>query len=284
MENSHVLGDFTWTAYDNLGEAGTGRFAWARDGVVTGISIAEYPWRSCFQGDFDLAGFRRPQSYFRESIWRENCTPRIFTTHPEHYGEGFTGTRWHWYDVSSTWNFDDAYLGKPVKAEVYTDAHRVVFFLNGREVAQAVPEAGIASADILYERGELKAVSYKEDQQVGEYTLRTVGSPAKVLVEAERAELAADNRDLCYFSIRIVDGENDLVADAANELVCSCQGGELMAIFSGDPKNEDQYTSDRCHAYCGTAVAVVRTKNPGTVRLTVVSEGLLPAQATVEAI
>lgn len=62
--NPYIIGDFTWTAYDNLGEAGTGRYAWAREGVIKGISLAEYPWRTCFQGDLDLCGYRRPQSYF----------------------------------------------------------------------------------------------------------------------------------------------------------------------------------------------------------------------------
>ena len=46
-ENAFIIGDFTWTAIDNLGEAGTGRSIWERDGVIKGISLAEYPWRSC---------------------------------------------------------------------------------------------------------------------------------------------------------------------------------------------------------------------------------------------
>ena len=40
LRNNHVIGDFTWTAYDNLGEAGTGRALWARDGRIDGISLA----------------------------------------------------------------------------------------------------------------------------------------------------------------------------------------------------------------------------------------------------
>jgi beta-galactosidase len=148
MKNNHVLGDFTWTAYDNLGEAGTGRFLWERDGFIPGISLADYPWRACYQGDFDLCGFRRPQSYFRESIWVEDCEPKIFTTHPEHYGEGFSGTDWHWYDVHDTWTFDDKYIGKPVKVEVYTDADEIKFILNGKDIASATPIDGIATADI----------------------------------------------------------------------------------------------------------------------------------------
>lgn len=283
MENSHVIGDFTWTAYDNLGEAGTGRSAWARDGVITGISLAPYPWRSCYQGDFDLCGYRRPQSYFRESIWRADCEPKIFTTHPEHYGEGFSGTKWHWYDVLDSWTFADQYIGKPVKAEVYTDAEEIRFLLNGREVAAAKPVDGIASADILYEKGELTAVSYKNGKALKTSSLRTVGAPEKLRVVPEKTHFTADNRDLCYFEITVQDANGDRVPDADNELICACSGGELLAVFSGDPKNEDQYTSDRCHAFCGRAVAVVRAKQAGEVVLTVRGEGLQPDSACVQA-
>ena len=283
MKNNHVLGDFTWTAYDNLGEAGTGRFAWARDEVIKGISLAEYPWRCCYQGDFDICGYRRPQSYFRESIWKENCEPKIFTTHPEHYGEDFSGTGWHWYDVSDSWTFDDKYIGKPVKTEVYTDADEILFILNGKEVGTAKQEAGIASLDIPYEKGELTAVSYKGGKVVKTSSLHTVGAPYKVNIVPEKTEFTADNRDLCYFDLYVSDENGDRIPFAQNELECTCDGGELMCVFSGNPANEDCYTSEKCHAFEGRAVAVVRAKEPGNVTFTVSGERLKGDCVTVTA-
>ncbi len=283
MRNNYVLGDFTWTAYDNLGEAGTGRFAWARDGVIKGISLAKYPWRCCYQGDFDICGFRRPQSYFRESIWKENCEPKIFTTHPEHYGEDFSGTGWHWYDVNDSWTFDDEYIGKPVKAEVYTDADEIRFILNGNDVGTAKPEAGIASLDIPYEKGELTAVSYKDGKEIKKSSLHTVGLPSKVKIIPEKTEFAADNRDLCYFDLYVCDENGDRVPYAENELICVCSGGELMCVFSGNPSNEDFYTSEKCHAFEGRAVAVVRAKESGNITLTIGGEKLQADSVTVTA-
>ena len=168
MKYSHVLGDFCWTCYDNLGENGAGRSLWARDGVIPGISIAGHEWISCYQGDFDLAGFRRPQSYFREAIWRgpERAEAHIFTTHPEHNGEGFTGTQWHWYDVHETWTFPDEYLGKPVTAEIYTVADKVVWTLNGRAVGESVPEKAIAKITLPYERGTLACTLVKDGKDI----------------------------------------------------------------------------------------------------------------------
>ena len=283
MRNNYVVGDFTWTAYDNLGEAGTGRSAWARDGVISGISLAEYPWRCCYQGDFDICGYRRPQSYFRESIWKEDCEPRIFTTHPEHYGEEFSGTGWHWHEVSESWTFDDKYIGMPVKTEVYTDADEVCFILNGREVGKSKPVEGIAYLDIPYEKGVLTAISYKNGKEIKRYSLHTVGTPTQVKIVPEIINFAADNRDLCYFDLYVCDENGDRIPYAQDEMICVCSGGELMGIFSGDPANEDAYTSEKCHAFDGRAVAVVRAKNPGDITLTVHVKNLKEGCVTVTA-
>ncbi len=278
-----VIGDFTWTAYDNLGEAGTGRYAWERDEVIKGISLAAYPWRSCYQGDFDLCGYRRPQSYFREAVWIGGTEPRIFTTHPEHYGEGFTGTGWHWYDVLDSWTFDDAYLGKPVKCEVYTDADEVVWFVNGVEVGKSVPVKAIATLDIPYEKGEVSVIATKNGVEVGRSALHTVGEAAMITVMPETMELTADGRDLCYIDISLTDASGDRIPDDRRQISCMVEGGILLGVLSGDPANEDQYGSDTCHLYEGRALAVVAADTAGFVKVTVTAEGVCAGTAVVAA-
>ena len=261
MRNSNVIGDFTWTAYDNLGEAGTGRASWGEDDYVFGISLAEYPWRTCYQGDFDLCGFRRPQSYFRESIWKDSTEPHIFTTHPKHNGDTLSGTGWHWYDVADTWTFDDEYIGKPVKTEVYTSADEIVFILNGKEAAHASPVKGIATAYIPYEKGELTAVAIRDGKEEKSFALKTTGESYKVHAVPEKNEIIADNRDLCFVRIYIEDENGNVVCDADNEIECTVGGGELMAFFSGNPCNEDQYGDNKCHAFYGKALAIIRCES-----------------------
>ncbi len=277
-----VLGDFTWTAHDNLGEAGAGRFAWPQDDFVP-VTIGPWPWRTCYQGDLDICGFRRPQSYFREAIWIGGAEPRIFTTHPAHFGEELRGTPWHFYDVHDTWTFDDAYIGNPVKAEVYTDADEIEWILNGNSLGRTAPEKAIASIEIPYEKGELTAVAYKAGKECGRSSLHTIGKPSALRLTPEKKTLAADRRDLCYLQIEITDENGDRVTDAMHELVCMVEGGELMGIFSGDPKNLDQYGSDRCHAFEGRALVIVRASKPGKVTVTVGNRDLGTARATVTA-
>lgn len=281
---SYVIGDFTWTAYDNIGEAGTGRSVWKRDGVIKRITLADYPWRCCYQGDLDLCGYRRPQSYFREAVWLGNTEPHIFTTHPEHYGEEFSGTGWHWYDVNDTWTYEDCYIGKPVRAEVYTDADEIEFILNGNSLGLVKPIEAIARMDIVYEPGCLTAVSYKNGRKVKEFSLNTVGAAKKVIIVPEQDAILADNRDICFLEIYIADGNGNRVPDSTAKIDCQVAGGELLGIFSGSPDNEDDYASASCHAFYGRALAAVRTKHPGSVAVCVVSEGLKSGYVTINAV
>lgn len=287
-ENSYVLGDFTWTAFDNLGEAGAGRMFWAREmetyDATFDIGLCGYPWRACYQGDYDLCGFRRPQSYFREAIWRKNTEPRIFTTHPEHFGEESGGTGWHWYDVNESWTYDDCYVGRPIKAETYTVADKIEWFVNGEKVGESVPVDAIATIETVYRKGEIRAVAYKDGAPYSEYTLRTVGEPTAVVLTPEKTEIVADRRDLCYVRIQIVDGEGQNVELDGKEIICAVHGGELCAVFSGDPQSVDDVNSNRCHTFKGHAVAIVRAKNPGKVRMTVFADGLSGQTVNVDAI
>lgn len=272
LKHPYVIGDFCWTCYDSLGENGTGRFSWARDGVVPGITVTGYDWISCFQGDFDLAGYRRPQSYYREAIFK-GCTvkPRIFTTHPTHTGEGFTGTQWHFYDVHETWTFEDEYLGKPTRAEVYTLADRVVWELNGKCVGESIPEKAIASITVPYERGTLKATLYKDGETVGEATLTTHGDAKDFVLSPERESITPDGSDLVYLTVDIVDADGAHVPESDARIDVTVTGGELLGIFSGNPR--EAYQSGFCHAFEGHAVAVVRACEAGEVTVTATALG-----------
>ena len=110
-----------------------------------------------------------------------------------------------------------------------------------------------------------------------------MGTPTQVKIVPERTDFAADNRDLCYFDLYVCDENGDRIPYAQDELTCICGGGELMGIFSGDPANGDAYTSEKCHAFDGRAVAVVRAKNPGDITLTVHGKNLKEDCVTVTA-
>lgn len=282
MENDYVMGDFGWTAVDNIGEVGHGRGFWISQEEFSKQRVG-YPWRTCYQGDLDLCGYRLPKSYFREAVWHADREPRIFVTKPEHFGKEYHCTDWGWQDVYEVWSFDEQYIGQKVKLETYTDADEVVWLLNGKEIGRSIPVKAIASLETVYEKGDLTAVTFKEGKEIKRYTLSTTGAASRILVKPEQQSFAADRRDLCYFDIFITDEEGRLIGDAGNEISCEVTGGELLGIFSGDPCNEDQFTSNVCHTYRGRALAIVRTAQRGNVSIKVTSKDLLMGQAAVTA-
>lgn len=280
-DNIYNIGDFTWTAYDNLGEVGHGNFFWEREKET--VNLHEYPWRTCYQGDLDLCGNRRPQSYYREAVWFGGNEPRIFVTHPEHFGETLYGRGWHWYDVQESWTFDDKYIGRPVKVETYIQADKVEWYINGKLVGESVPEKTIASLNTVYEKGEITAVAYKNGKEFSRYTLETTGGAVAVNVVPESNSLKADNRDLCYFDITVVDGKNRLVADAEEEITAYVTGGEFMGMFSGNPISEDDFATNVCHTFKGRATAIVRAKDAGKVKILITGKNLASGCAEVTA-
>jgi len=137
--------------------------------------------------------------------------------------------------------------------------------------------------DIPYEKGELTAVSYYGGVEHKRSTLRTVGAPAGIIAVAEKNEFSADNRDLCYVQITVLDADGNHVTHAQNELSCVVEGGELLSLYCANPANEDDYKNGKCHAFEGRALAVVRACKAGDVTLTLTGEGLSGTSLTVKA-
>ena len=269
MDNDHVIGDFVWTAYDNLGEAGVGRVVWDSTGEDHGFT-GPWPWRSCFQGDMDLCGYRTGQSYFREIMWEafdgHSDKMALYTTHPCHNGDTFWGTGWHWRDVEDTWTFDDEWLGKPVKVDAYADADEVEFFLNGVSCGKAPVEKLEASLEIPYEKGTVEAVAYRDGKEIARCCLKTTGKAAAVTAEADRPVIKADRQDLSYVALTIVDAEGARVPYETSVINIEVSGaGRLAGIGSGNPCTEENYGTPYCKAYEGRAMAAVVADEPGEI-------------------
>lgn len=63
-----VIGDFVWTGWDYLGEAGTG---WTGYGPEW-QGIAPYPWHLAYCGEIDALGYKRPLAYYRNESHRRS--------------------------------------------------------------------------------------------------------------------------------------------------------------------------------------------------------------------
>jgi beta-galactosidase len=137
-ENSHVIGDFTWTGWDYLGEAGLGRVDYPDENYKPTGSAGPYPWLVGWSGDIDITGHRRPPSYYREIVFGLRHEPYIAVQGPEYHGRKSVAGQWSWTDSVSSWSWG-VREGSPVKVEVYSDADEVELLVNGRSLGRRRP-------------------------------------------------------------------------------------------------------------------------------------------------
>ena len=140
VRNPHVIGDFTWTGWDYLGEP------------------TPFPWPavSSYFGIIDLAGFPKDPYYFYQSEWTSTPVLHIFP---------------HW-----NWKPDE----RVDVVAYFNNADEVELFLNGRSQGTKRKQGDDMQVfwRLNFEPGALKAVSRKNGQIVLTREVRTAESPA----------------------------------------------------------------------------------------------------------
>ena len=303
----YVIGDFTWTAVDYIGEAGIGKSAFfaqydpklAMGEMALSSHMSSYPWRLANDADITISGAITPQGVYRRIVWGSAETG-IFVQHPENYELTEVVSKWGWNQMTDCWNYEE-YVGKPVKVYVYSAAPSVELWLNGRSMeikAAGKDNRFTAVFQVNYEPGSLAAVSLGEDGEISRAQLVTTGAPAALRLKADRLCLRADGESLSYVEVEIVDAEGRTIKHRELELEAVLTGTEAEGAFmdekekehcarlagfgSDAPVTEDNYTAGKCKSYHGRALAVVRSGCiAGTALLRVTSPGLLQAEVEI---
>lgn len=254
----HVIGDFTWTGYDYIGEAGVGIFHY--DGNANFTSI--YPERLGYIGDIDLIGNRRPISYFREIVYGLTDKPYIAVERLEHAGQTAGKTAWMFKDNISSWTWK-GFEGTTANVDVYSSGDEVELFLNDKLLGRKPvgrENHFTASYEVPYEPGTLKAVAYQKDRKLGEYELSTAKSVTKLKV----CRVTENERNIAYIKIWLVDDNGTINSQEAEKrlLHASVVGnGVLEGFGTANPSSEEDYFSDSVTTFDGSALAAVRWKD-----------------------
>ncbi|MEU0108849.1 glycoside hydrolase family 2 TIM barrel-domain containing protein [Streptomyces sp. NPDC006129] len=284
-ENPHVIGDFTWTAWDFLGEVGTGRHVYPEDQQV---HRAPYPWLTAECGDIDITGQRHPISYYREIVYGLTSKPYLAVRRPREDGYVIKPRAWTWTDVSTSWTFDVP-VGSPLHVEAYAAADEVEFRLNGTTVA-TVPVGTernfVAEADVPYEPGVLEVVAYRNGAEVGRSALRTAGEPTHLSLETDRTVLPADPQRLAHIDIALVDDNGVLNPNRDTEITIEVDGpGVLQGFGTGAPATEESFLDASATSFRGRALAIVRaTGETGRITVTARAHGLPDTSVEIDAV
>lgn len=272
-----ILGDFSWTAWDYLGEVGIGHVGYDDD--KNKIFYGDYPWISAFCADFDITGNRRPISYWREIVWGgRNHVPYIAVQRPERYAQKTYPSKWGWTDSISSWTWP-GFEGRNIVVEVYSDAEEIELFINGKSKGKKTVgdefKKFCCKFNTIYEAGRVEAVAYIGGKEAGRYNLVTAGPP-KLSVRKERDSIRAGTNDLCYVNIELVDDNGILNTAVKKKVTVSLEGaGILQASGSGNPRTEEYYYENTHETYYGRMLAIVRAgTEKGIARLKVSADGM----------
>ena len=275
----YLIGDFVWTGLDYLGEVGLGR------AYVVGDQPDEFnapwPWYIAGSGDIDILGYRKPQSFYREALWRPGVL-HLTVRRPLPEGRKEKVTMWGWPLVESHWTWPGQ-EGKPLKVSVYSSCDRVTLSLNGKAIGEkptGAAERRMAEFEVPYEPGTLAAACANGPRA----SLTTAGAPARLRLAADRSRLRADPNDLSYVRIEVVDAKGTVVPSARTAVRARVSGpGDLVALASADPMDISGFRGPERRPYEGVLQAIVRPKAAGAIDLIVEAAGLPPARLTLTA-
>ncbi len=280
-----IIGDFTWTAWDYIGEAGIGKATFYEPGDPNignpWGAPSPFPWRTANDADFDVTGVIRPQGVYRRIVWGSKETG-LFSYDPAVIGKVETLSNWGFPGVWKRWNWQGQ-EGKPVDIAVFSSAEEVELFVNGVSVGRKkAGEALIHDMPLTflfraeYQPGTVEAVSYTNGKEVSRTALHTTGKPVSIRLTAEMEAMKADGESLCYVNAELIDENGQVVPDADILLKAEVNGAaELLGFGSGNPITDENYSKGQFTSYLGRALAVLRAGyEAGEAKLTVSAEGL----------
>jgi beta-galactosidase len=285
-KNSYIIGDFVWTAIDYLGESGIGH-ASIKNGPGDDVFSPPYPWFNSYCGDIDLIGNKKPQSYFRDVVWRQSKVEMaVQRPLPERWTEHIS--RWGWSDELRSWTWPGL-EGRPMNVRVYTRGDQVKLLLNGKDVGSkdlTEKDALRAEFTVPYSPGELKAVACEGGKEIGAVTFTTAGNSHKLILTPDRLKLKASRDDLSYVIVQVVDEAGRPVPDAVVKVSFAVTGaGEIAAVGNANPKDVASFRQPRRDTFHGACAVVVRpTGKAGTIEVRAESPGLESTATQLEVV
>lgn len=235
-----VIGDFTWTGWDYLGE-------------VSPV----YPDLMNTGGDISVIGNRRPISYYREIVFGLTKQPCIAVQNPSNYGIPRNFGPWCYTDCTFCYSYEGQ-EGKPIMIQVYAGGDTVELFQNGKSLGKQACGKDTryeTQFNTVYEPGELVAVAYENGEEIGRTSLKTSGKPAAVALSAEKYHI------LAFINIDVMDEQGLLVADAVTPLHIEIEGPAQLLGFAGTRAlHRNGYENVDTTAGEGHALAVLKLK------------------------
>ena len=244
-ERPWAAGLFYWTGFDYRGEP----------------NPLSYPAHDSEFGILDYCGFPKDEAYYLKSWWTDEPVLHIFPH----------------------WNLQ-GHEGEEVEVWAYSNCDEVELTVNGKKLGrQPMPRNGHLKWKAVYQPGRVEATGYKNGKRILTKTIETTKSAAKVVLKADRPQIAADGQDMAIVNIELHDQKGRFVPNASPLLTFCLEGdASIIGCGNGDPSylGSDHPDKQPCHtfsipAFNGRAQVLIQSgKLPSTVTLKCTAEGL----------
>jgi beta-galactosidase len=280
-DNPWVIGDFVWTAFDYIGEASIGWLGYPQ-------RQAFYPWNLAYCGDIDVCGWKRPQSYYRDALWKKDQLS-LFVKAPkpsfDTAAKKEAWSQWEWQDVVSKWDWK-GYENKPLQVVVYSSCEAVELFVNGKSLGKKITSRVTkytAEFTVPYQAGELKVIGYADGKKVNTSVLQTPGKPVSVRLTADRNTIDADGQDLSYVTVEVIDSKGNVVPNAEPLVQFSIAGaGTIVGVGNANPRSIESCVQPQRKAWQGKCLLIVKSqKKASTITINAKATGLQPGKLII---
>ena len=229
--NAFVGGQYIWTGFDYIGEP----------------TPYGFPARSSYFGIIDLAGFPKDTYYMYQSEWTTKPVLHLFP-------------HWNWIpgDEIDMWCY-------------YNNADEVELFINGkcqgvRRKTGENPEGRYAMHNtktklnteyhvgwrVTFDPGEVKVVARKDGKIVGEQTIKTAGTPAKIRLSKDY-----QGKNTTFVTAEVVDKDGNLCPWAEDQIYFIYEGdGKVLGTDNGCQTSMENFKAPQRKAFFGKCMVV----------------------------
>ena len=242
-----MSGGFVWTGFDYRGEP----------------SPNGWPNISSQYGIIDTCGFPKDSFFYYQSWWTAKPVLHLFP-------------HWNWEGME----------GKVIAVWVYSNLDKVELLVNGQSLGtKDVKKDSHAAWVVKYAPGAIEARGFKDGKQAMVTKRETTGSPAKLVMTADRGEVSADGTDVAMFAVAVQDAQGRVSPITDNEVTFKVTGaGKLIGTGNGDPTNQESDKGTSRKAFSGYCMAVVQSaKTAGSITVEATSPGIETATVTIAA-
>ena len=267
-ESKSVVGGFQWTAVSYLGES----FSWPSRGWPGALIRTDES--------------RMPISWLFQSYWTDRPFVKL-AVFDNSLRSDKVNPMWGSPKMTTHWNYEKSSIQE---VAVFSNCDEIEIRVNNtgyprRKVADYANR--FVRCYVLHEPGTVTVTGYRNGRRVAQDVIRTADVPSKLVLSADRSEIASDFYDLCYFRVTPQD-KNGVVCETAENLVrFTVEGpGEIVAVDNGDLITTYHYGDKAVPCFRGGATVVVKAKPgaSGEIMVKAESDGMTSAEASVKAV